>query len=294
MKAMIQFVWLLLLSLLVWQCGGKDFDPKSLLNTYRVVAIQASPPSVGLTERTQIKLWDFHPNDVLKDKTRPKIKYSWTLCPFSIGALTSYRCEIEELALDEFEDQQEFEFSPFELFIKLGEKFKDEFEQASSMLSPDMDDFKLNVISVYLKLSIKVGDDEAIQAVKKVTIHFDDMIAKNKNPKITDLEIKSSNANFTTESEVELRAVIDNDQVETYIPIDPTATSTPAEQEEDLIIAWFTSAGELEPAVTLLNSPDTALTLGEEPSLHRVFLTVRDGRGGVDVQTVDIEVEEAK
>ena len=294
MKTMIQFVCLLLVSLMAWQCGGKDFDPKSLLNTYRVVAIQASPPSIGLTETTQIKLWDFHPNDVLKDETRPNIKYSWSLCPFSIGALRAYRCETEELVLDDFQDQSEFVFSPLELFIKLGDEFRDEFEEASSMLSPDMDDLKLNVVSMYLKLEIKVGNDDPVQAVKKITIHFDDMIEKNQNPKIKGLEVESTNARFIAESELELRAVIDEDQVETYIPIDPTADSTPDEQEEELIIAWFTSAGELEPAVTLLNSPDTVLTLAEDPGIHRIFLTVRDGRGGVDVKTVDIEVEEAK
>ena len=49
----------------------------------------------------------------------------------------------------------------------------------------------------------------------------------------------------------------------------------------------MTTADELYVLLSLLEDPTTKLTLSEEPQTVRAFVTVRDGRGGLDVRSTD-------
>ena len=82
-------------------CGDDGFDPKSVLSSYRVLALRADPPEVALTPtgvtESVLSLYDFHPGDLTGD--RPKIEYEWRLCPFSLGSVTQYDCLLDEIPL---------------------------------------------------------------------------------------------------------------------------------------------------------------------------------------------------
>ena len=301
MKWIIQTFYLVACIAVVYQCGGNEFDPKSLLNSYRVIAVQASPPSIGITEFTktiQIKLWDYHPNDIKMGQDRPKTQYEWSLCLFSVGALRNYECLVDEIPLESATDLTEFELSPIMLFLQAQmDGLLDGLDMGEGDMNDDMmmEESELSTIDIYLKLTITVAGETPQQTVKKLTVHFDDRVPQNNNPTIDGIEFAVNEMPIVAESEINLKALIDAQSTETYLAIDPTSNEG-EEREEELILAWFSTTGTFEPAVSLLMDPKSVLKIPEKEEeetlgTNRIFLTVRDGRGGVDVQFIDFNVE---
>ena len=91
--------WALLGALaLLWRCGGDELDSISELNKYRVLAVRAEPPSLAFGEQSELRVFDFHPDDL--SGTEPERSYRWRLCLQSAGAVTRYECLIPELDLE--------------------------------------------------------------------------------------------------------------------------------------------------------------------------------------------------
>ena len=104
------------------------FWPKSVLASYRVVALRAEPAELSLTSTSVLSLYDFHPGDLVGG--RPEIEYEWRLCPFSLGSVTQYECLLDELILksnssmeDMSETQgEEVDFEVEEIDDRMGER----------------------------------------------------------------------------------------------------------------------------------------------------------------------------
>jgi hypothetical protein len=146
---------------------------------------------------------------------------------------------------------------------------------------------------VYVKLSAEVGDEPPVEVVKKVTLNLSPEAPSNENPSLETegVLIEEPSEGLKVGEEVTLTAQVKASSSETYTPI-PVEDEEATERQEELIIGWSTTAGELDGPYSLIDDPSTKLTLPDEPQTVRVFVTVRDGRGGLDVQSIDLTVTE--
>ena len=80
-------------ALMVTGCG-KDFDPATLLNTPRVLAMVMDPVEVNLGEELTVTRTIFVPEDETVSKE------TWSFCPISIGAYASYECLVPECEIE--------------------------------------------------------------------------------------------------------------------------------------------------------------------------------------------------
>ena len=299
----------------ILSCADQTFDPKSLLLNYRVLAVKADPPAIGLTEQTTLTLIEFHPNELTEDEV-PTIKYEWSLCLFTFGSLTQYECAVDEIPLEE--SGNVVRLAPLELFATLGDDFLKQLEMADSMLSPEMSAFDTGSLNVYVKFTATPEGEEPFKGVKQVTINFDDQLPNNKNPQIDAITLvindPAKEGQFFANSKIKLEASATEDSSELYIPtqdpfdisalstfgeMDQEEESMPEESDqepvnEELLFSWFVTAGELKSEYGYIDGDDslldTTLTLPKEEGKMRVYLSLRDGRGGLDIKYIEFEV----
>ena len=81
--------WLLIA--MAWGCSSPDYDPPTLINQLRVLAVRADPPWLGPGATTV---------DMLAVGTDQKLCYAWQLCLFAWSEAGNYRCLDPELAKD--------------------------------------------------------------------------------------------------------------------------------------------------------------------------------------------------
>ena len=74
----------LTVTLLVASACGPGFDPRSLANRPQVLGVIAEPPEPSFAEETELRAIVSLPEDVES--------YTWSLCPFTLGALAGYVC----------------------------------------------------------------------------------------------------------------------------------------------------------------------------------------------------------
>jgi hypothetical protein len=94
---------------------------------------------------------------------------------------------------------------------------------------------------------------------------------------------------------VELEVQWSADDAESYPAIDPD-TLTIAQRREAITVSWFTNAGELADAATgrgesdAAQSTSTNWTAPASPTIARIWIVMRDSRGGVDFATVQATI----
>jgi len=272
-------------------CGAQDFDPKSLFVSYRVIGIQAEPPTLSLTGESTLSVYDFHPSDLTEDEERPEVSYSWRLCPFTLGSMVQYECFLDELELEPNEDGT-VTVSTSALAEQAAELMA-LFSDGGQMLGPQGMSAALGAVDVYVKLSAQVEGADPIEVVKRLTLNISPEAPSNANPSFEAeaIIVEEAAAGLKVGEELTLTAQVAAEASERYTPLAPEGEE-PMEREEELIIGWSTTAGELNGPFSLIDDPSTKLTLPDEPQNVRVFVTVRDGRGGLDVRSLDIEVTE--
>ena len=320
-------IWLCIFSV-ASACGDDDFDPKSVLASYRVVALRAEPAELSLTSTSVLSLYDFHPGDLVGG--RPEIEYEWRLCPFSLGSVAQYECLLDELILksnSSMEDMSEtqgeevdFEgeeiddrmgerpaanatltLNPLELFSTLGDDLQMQMEQLEmgvGMLGSEMNFFESGAVEVYVKLTSKIEDEESFELVKSMTVIFDTERVPNQNPVIDEVKIEPTFTETQTvdlEAEVTLEVTAVEGSVESYqsfLSADAVENGIKAEvREESLLVSYYTTSGRFKQAVKLIEDTETTLTIGEEDGDQLLFIVLRDGRGGVDLRRYEFSVE---
>lgn len=283
---------LLTLISLLMGCGAEDFDPKSLYTSYRVIGIKAEPPTLSLSEQSALTVIDFHPSDLIEGEERPEVRYTWRLCPFTLGSMVGYECFIDELELEP-DEQGVVTVNPMSLLAQAGELMELFASGEGIPMRPGVSAGPPSSLDVYVKLSAEVGDEPPIEVVKKVTLNLSPEAPSNQNPALETegVLIEEPSEGLKVGEEVTLTAQVKASSSERYTPI-PAEGEEAEERQEELIIGWSTTAGELNGPYSLIDDPSTKLTLPDEPQTVRVFVTVRDGRGGLDVQSIDLIVTE--
>ena len=144
-----------------------------------------------------------------------------------------------------------------------------------------------------MKLTAEAEGEPPLEVVKKLTLNLSDEAPRNENPRFEGegLLIEEPSTGLKVGEELTLTAQVKASSAETYTPI-PLEGEEAAEQREELIISWATTAGKLDGPFSLIEDPSTKLTLPDEAQTVRVFATVRDGRGGLDVRSIDLTVSE--
>jgi hypothetical protein len=307
-------VWITLISTssITSSCGDQGFDPKSLVNSYRLLNIKADPPTINVFQTSQLTAFDFHPTDLIAETSRPEITYEWRLCLFSAGSLVTYKCFVEEIILES--DQPTVSIEPLSLLETLSELDLNLTEPMGDTQGQMMDLGGLKKLDVYIKFKATPKGEAEFEAVKTLTINLDPTLETNQNPKLRGIRRTPDFPSYVVGAEIELEALIEEGSAETYLEVPTPSLNTlinqgltpdggdfsssedapeqtaPQEVTEELIFAWLVTGGEVTPPIVLSADPISTFTAPDEPGLHRIYLTVRDGRGGVDTAMTEFEV----
>ena len=307
----------LILTLSLGACGDDGFDTKSVLKTYRVLAIKSEPPALTLSEPTEITLYDFHPED-LKSTGRPTVEYEWTLCPFSLGSVTQYECIFDEVSLDSLvqnimasdndsddddtmgrrpRPSSTLKMTATDLLDLLGDDLQMQMEQlemGADMLGSEMSFFDAGQINLFIKLKVNVDNEPDFTAVKVIPLILSADLEVNQNPVLMGMYSEQLVPEVQVAEEVKLEALFSDSVAEVYTPplsAEAEAQNQEATQEtENLLFSWYTTSGTFDKPVRLAEDTSTLLTVGEDIGPQRLYLTLRDGRGGVDLRVIDFKV----
>jgi hypothetical protein len=200
-------------SLLAGGCGP-DFDPYWRVNTFRVLAIKAEPPTLGEGEQTTLSVLDHNPDGV-------EVDYRWQWCPMRASAQDRYECplgvdEVNEMLREQAPEGQSVPELPPD-FFELGEGPTARFDYPTSEAQvrafcdaiveavleagedsplgerlPVLDCSRGFEISVRL---VATSDDEEIVARKRLLLKTGPETPRNDNPRLTDIDIKLANPN---------------------------------------------------------------------------------------------------
>ena len=254
-----------LLSALCLLCGqgcGDDFDPKSLVAGYRVLGVQAEPPETDPDGAVALTVFDTPPQG-------EAVRYRWSVCLWSFGPATDYACvdPALERSLDGDAATATLDLGPDGLDLRAA------YERFGPV--PDPNGVPLTLadgvdVWVILRSGPADGSGRQIRTAKRV--HVRDGGTPNQNPAM--LELTHAGA-LEAGGVVTLRALLDEDSLE---------------PEDDLLLTWYTSAGEVAPSISFGDDRETELTLPDAPGPIDVFVAARDSRGGLDVARATLEV----
>ena len=308
---------------------GSDFDPKSLLNKYRILAIQADPAELAFDPQnptaeasTTLKLVDFDPASVGLDPDAEPPKYRWSYCTISMGSAGEFAC------LDPLEDHPLGGTGTsvvFDLGLELPVILADlnEFAAAagvdpSSLAAPRCG---LSSLPVQIKLEVEHASVGTITTVKTLNLRLPpqgetaEPPKVNQNPKITGFTVAGKDA-CTADAVVDgcfvaapvgsptldLKVEIADGGAESYevSSLDSAGDCVTETKTETLFYSWYTSVGEVKFGVTNAETLENQLKLPKSfpedrtgPTMPvRVFVVVRDGRGGVDTREAAFQLTE--
>lgn len=249
-----------LLSLVAAGCGD-ELAKASLVEGLRVLAVQAEPPEVapdGTATFAPLVSWDGD----------GALKQTWTLCAIAKGPTTGYECAVPEVPLGSGETTT-LAVAPL-------------VAQAETLAAET--GFPLDLeegVTLYVRLLVESPDDR-IETIKRVTVTTRE--PRNTNPALTGLLRDGKGwtggepLDVPAGQELTLRPEVAEDAAEVY-------TDVGGETREELLYAWFATAGEMKAPFSFDAEPDnrwTAPSLDEGETEREVTLwvVVRDGRGG--------------
>jgi hypothetical protein len=252
---------------------GEEFDPRTTLTDYRVLGIEASPPEVGPDATVELTAYDYQQGE------EQLVSYRWTACPFSLGSSVGYACIDEALELD-IGDQPSatVDLGPNGLNVR-------------GLLSTFSETGNADGTAVTLERSFDIwvtlhsGPDctgcDRVQTVKRITVRQGGDAVANQNPAIEQFSVTGP---ATPGGTVTLS--VETDTPEPFV--DPL---TGEAKSEEYLYTWYTTQGETEPALTFGETQDTELKLPDRPGPVQLFVTVRDGRGGLAVSQQTLNVQ---
>ena len=90
--------------------------------------------------------------------------------------------------------------------------------------------------------------------------------------------------------EVPLEYLADETSLETYRTYQYDSCAE-IDESDEVLISWYTSEGKLDNALGSLEFPRNALKPSLDSASTRLYLSVRDGRGGLSISCVDLRFE---
>ena len=241
---------------------GEEFDPQSLLNTLRILALVAEPLDVGLSETTTIT-----PHMHVPDGVEPTL--SWSACPVSLGGRLGFecidpRCEIEIAPT----------FSPADVSLECFDSISDDFEIPEG-LGPEA---AAGADAEPLAVQVRLQADER-QAVATVNLHFAlTPPVRNRHPVIA--ELRTGALEVAEGGSVAVEAVIDPDSIDTFTREEAGRS---IEQPEEILVEWYSTTGRFKTERTDGPRHETeweATKLEDGQGSVKIWAAARDLRGG--------------
>lgn len=245
-----------IIALLLAGCAS-DFEKASLVAGLRVLAITAEPPTASPTDLVQFTPL-VHPGT--------DVTFTWSLCALAKGPTTGYECAVDEVPLGATPTTSL-------AVATLVKKAQDVADTTGATIDLEAG------VTVYARLKVATADD-TVEAVKRLTITTAE--PRNRNPALSGL--KADGKDWTAEP-----LVVEPSQ---KVSLTPRPADGAAEtwdddgdqQTEELLYAWFATAGAMEQVFSYEGQPDNAWTApeleDEDTKDITLWVVVRDGRGG--------------
>lgn len=288
---------------------GEDFAPYNRLTSLRVLAIQSEPVAPGPDETTTLTPLIFTPQDQEIDSL------SWRFCPFPGAPSDGYPCLITQQDLADMGGAGDV--PDFDLGDQPTATLKNTLDPALLKLlcagtpeAPDLVDCT-GGFPAQIKLTARLGDEEVV-TVSTLRLRFDPDSEQNENPSIDDLvavvggeeQVLGDDGAITLPrgEKTVVRARIPDGTAETYAGEDENGD--PAEVTEHLVFTWFVETGDthaertgfLDGQVPLDEALENTWKPGpvdEYPSdTARLFVVLRDDRGGIAWKSATVSLEE--
>ena len=289
----------LALLLVLVGCGDPPFDPRSLVDGYRVVALRADLPEARPDQRVTVRVFENLPDGVEPAR-------EWSFCVFSLGGLRDYACFDPALEIPLAETGPEVVIDLPAIFAQLA---------AAGDTAGGIDatggalDLNQEGIDAYVRLRSGPADGR-LESVFRVLIRTRE--PPNANPGLEGLRFPGFSGvveSAPVGTTLELEVVPDDEARETFDALDRRCYTKALEDggddevkqaaayercleatQEDLVYQWFSTGGEFSKAIALNDETETVLELPDEAGPLHVWVVVRDGRGGVAVAEHTLEV----
>ena len=296
---------------------GEDFDPFNRINTLRVLAIKADPPSPGPGETTTLSTLVFTPPSLMGDAGSPTITYQWSWCPLPGSANEGYPCTVSEAELQSMAMQAGIAVPRYDLGTG-----------PTAMLPHGLNPLLLMQICagveglpqtidceggfpVQIKLVVKAGGDEVV-SVRTLRLRFGTS-EPNANPRIDGLAIQLHETTLdlpiTDTPEVTVPRA-ETSVLKAAVPIDMVAerylgkddNMQPAMLREQLTLTWFVETGDtdeertrwveggFQAEKTFENEWTPERVKDYAAGTSRIVVVIRDNRGGVDWRSAAVRL----
>lgn len=280
----------LLVALAVAGCNN-DFNPQSLVDKLRVLAVQADPPEIPFGATSTLTATAVNPGGAA-----PVI--TWDACLLGPPPATGEAINPDCATLPEGD--------PSLLPFGVG----DSVTATMPVLGPSMVALPDQTNGVYLPVRLKVdgGDGNTLVAFYSLRLYLGAILPPpppppNQNPTLTGVFVAAAgDAGASEEVPVDptaltpvqsgwvvyLRAFLSDDSQETYQVFDGNpATTPPRTVTETVRISWYATAGEFVNDVTGVEKPTTTWKLEKHlpapGSVIDLWVVARDERGGSDI-----------
>jgi hypothetical protein len=270
-------------------CAG-DFLPASYLHDLRVLALVSDPVEVGPNERVKVTPHLFLPEgDSLVER-------SWTFCPYHLGPTRGYACVAAscETQLSPGSDGS-VTADPTALaaacLARLSSSTGLDPSRAGGLTSLPEE------VEVLFRLRVRSSAGEEREAVERLTYYTRGLTAaRNQPPRLRQVELDGAAVTAGKAA----GAVSEGQSVELRVTVDPSSLDlftddSGAEREEEPMVSFFSTAGRFEANRAYggdVTMRWTAESLAEDENEARIYLVIRDQRGGGAVSgpyTIPIE-----
>ena len=288
---MIRFAVLWVALMMVWGCG-KDFDPRTLLNDYRVIGIVAEPPEVGVEDTVKLTAIEhIEPNQM--------IQREWSVCLFSLGVFADFACIDDSLIIELDETRAQFNLGLnaeginflttfFEGLFSLSEDQLDDdaSQEDCGKNCQSRDGERQTYVDIQIRLRSGPPAGPKMTTLKSVRVNFEPS-EPNQNPEVGVLTVDGIDVPKPVKGGEELTLGIEiaDESLQEYVEASSGLT-----QSENPSMTWFMTVGELQKEVTAGDRRQTILNLPAtltDPTVE-VYVVVRDGRGGTAFRHVTI------
>jgi hypothetical protein len=291
-------------------CGG-DFDPYNRVKTLRVLGIRSEPPTPAQGETATLSAL------VYTTAPDPTLTYAWSWCPVPGPANTGYPCMVTPEQLAMLSAQAGAPLPPLDLGTAPTASFTQSINPqllAALCAGPEKLDCKVG-FPVQVKLTVKTATDQ-VTAVWTLRLRIDPAAAPNTNPHIDGLNAEQMNAEkmkvlhpiglqpevvLPRDEETVIHALVPPEVSEPFVTKNMQGQDEPA--REALNLSWFVESGNVNAGITgyraNLTNLDDALknkwvpgrSEDYAPDSARLFVVIRDNRGGVGWTSGAIKLE---
>jgi hypothetical protein len=285
-----------------------DFDPYNEISGLRVLALQAEPADLSVTQTTRVSALTF------EEKDRP-VSLEWSLCPWPSDPNAGFACAVDAATWQKAWKAAGFTGNAPSLTLGTAEQAELAFPgtraqaqslcehlgallQSSATLPPDC----TRSWPWTVRLSARAGK-EHVETVKDVQLLIDAKLVPNHNPTLDALQVEAKQGMQVLDAQMarelasgedhKLRAQAPSRDIETYQRTPALGQPQPKPERESLTFTWFISRGSTKYVRTTFRDGVESLKDATENEWHApdetgdttLFVVVRDHRGGVGFRT---------